>query len=168
MSSYLYENRSSKYKHFNECEWNLKNAFSYDDRKGFSDLKIFTIQNNYRFSEMNDKYGLPFQSGFCADFSMDNKRNRLIQRYLCPEKCFWNPQVCFLDKSHSRNLAHLMRKAFHDNFNPDFEAQFNKSNSLKLDWTLSGGLLGYFPSQGLNNLIEGLGITSDLSYDDQL
>ena len=56
MSSYLYENRSSKYKHFNECEWNLKNAFSYDDRKGFSDLKIFTIQNNYRFSEMNDKY----------------------------------------------------------------------------------------------------------------
>ena len=98
---------------------------------------------------------------------MDNKRNRLIQRYLCPEKCFWNPQVCFLDKSHSGNLAHLMRKAFHDNFNPDFEAQFNKNNSLKLDWTLSGGLLGYFPSQGLNNLIEGLGITSDLSYDDQ-
>ena len=110
---------------------------------------------------MNDKYGLPFQSGFCADFSMDNKRNRLIQRYLCPEKCFWNPQVCFWDKGHSGNLAHLMRKAFHDNFNPDFEAQFNKNNSLKLDWTLSGGLLVYFPSQGLNNLIEGLGITSD-------
>ena len=78
--------------------FHLKNAFSYDDRKGFSDLKIFTIQNNYRFSEMNDKYGLPFQSGFCADFSMDNKRNRLIQRYLCPEKCFWNPQVRFWTK----------------------------------------------------------------------
>ena len=90
------ENMSSKYKQFDEFEWNLKNTFTYDDRKGFSDLKIFTIQNNYRFSKMNEKYGLPFQFGFCADFSMDNKLNRLIQRYLCPEKMFLeSPSLLF-------------------------------------------------------------------------
>jgi hypothetical protein len=167
MSRYLYENRSSKYKQWNECEWNLKNTFSYDDRKGFSDLRILTIQIQDRFSEINEKYGLPFQFGFCVDFSVDNKRNRLIQRYLCPNKCFWNPQSCFLDTSHSGNLAHLMRKSLHDNFSPDFESQFDTNKPLKLDWSLSGGLKGYFPSQGLKNLIESLGITSKLLYDDQ-
>ena len=165
-SSFSYENRPPKYKKFSEQEWNLKNAFSYDDHKGFSDLKILKMQNDHRFSYMEEKYGLPSASllGFCTDFSMDNKRNRLIQRHLCPNNCFWNPQPCFGDQSHSGNLADLMRKSFHDNFNPPFKSQFKRNNAIKIDWSLTGGV-GYYPSQGLKKLIEDLGISSKLCYD---
>ena len=46
---YLYENRDSKYRKFSEREWRWKNTFSYDDHKGFSDLKIIGMQNADRF-----------------------------------------------------------------------------------------------------------------------
>jgi hypothetical protein len=57
MSGDPFENTSEKYKSFSEHELSLKNAFSYDDHKGFSDLKILKMQNKQRFSEMEDMYG---------------------------------------------------------------------------------------------------------------
>ena len=101
MTSVPYRDRSSKYKTFSEREWNLKNTFTYDDYKGFSDLKILKMQNGDRFYGLKEKYGLPADGiqGFCTDFCLGNKRNRLIQRHLCPKKCFWNPQPCFLAKT---------------------------------------------------------------------
>jgi hypothetical protein len=164
---YLYENRDSKYRKFSEREWRWKNTFSYDDHKGFSDLKIIGMQNADRFYNMEDKYGLPPDGilGFCTAFSMNNKRNRQVQRLLCPNKCYWNPQPCFLEKSHSGNLTDLMKKSFHDLFNPFFKSQFSKSKTSKIDWSLTGGV-GHYPSQGLKKLLEGLGISTILSYDD--
>ena len=90
MSGDPFENTSEKYKSFSEYEWSLKTAFSYDDHKGFSDLKILKMQNKQRFSEMEDMYGLPWID-FCNDYNFNNKRNRLLQRHLCTKKCFWNP-----------------------------------------------------------------------------
>ena len=107
MTSVPYRERSSKYKTFSEREWNLKNTFTYDDYKGFSDLKILKIQNVDRFYGLQEQYGLPADGirGFCKDFCFDNKRIRLIQRHLCAMKCFWNPQHCFWDKCHSDNCS---------------------------------------------------------------
>ena len=108
MSSYA--KRESKYKNLTVEEWDLKNSFSFDDNHGFSDLKILKMQNDHRFSYMKEHFGLPIDGipGFCTDFSTNNKRNRLIQRHLCPESCFWDPRHCFLEETHSGNLADIM------------------------------------------------------------
>ena len=58
-----------------------------------------------------------------------------------------------------------MKKSFHDSFNPAFASQFNRVYTGKIDWSLTGGV-GHFPSAGLKKLIEEMGITSRLSYDE--
>ena len=114
----------SKYRNFSVEEWNLKNSFSYDDHFGFSDLKIFDMQNRHRFYSQLKDFGLPWDSSsFCTAFSENSQRNRLIQRHLCQKLCFWDPQQCFLDDSHSGNLADLMHKDFHDIFSSSFTEQ---------------------------------------------
>ena len=163
MSSF--SKRPSHYKNLTIEEWNLKNSFSYDDNHGFSDLKILKKQNNHRFSYMEEHFGLPMDGilGFCTYFSTNNKRNRLIQRQLCPKSCFWNPQHCFLDGSHCGNLTDIMKKSYHNKFNPSFASQLDKSFSDKIDWSLTGGL-GHYPSKGLWKLIEEMGITTKLTH----
>ena len=59
-----------------------------------------------------------------------------------------------------------MHKDFHDQFNPDFLKQFDRSFTDKIDWAPTGGL-GHFPSIGLNKLIDELGITARLKYNDK-
>ena len=164
MSSYA--KRPSKYKNLTAEEWDLKNSFSFDDNHGFSDLKILKMQNGHRFSYMEEHFGLPPDGilGFCTAFSTNNKRNRLIQRHLCPDSCFWDPRHCFLEETHSGNLTDLMKKSYHDKFNPSFAAQFGRNFTGKIDWSLTGGL-GHYPSKGLWALIENLGITTKLTYE---
>ena len=128
------------------------------------DLVILKMQNNHRFFNMEENFGLPFGLSFCRDFCFNNKRNRDLQRHLCEHNCFWNPQACLLDQSHSGNLAELMEKPFHDNFNPSFKSLFGKKHSVKIDWSLTGGV-GRYPSLGLSKLIEEMGITTELQYD---
>jgi uncharacterized C2H2 Zn-finger protein len=154
----------SKYKNYTEQEWKVKKSFSFDDHNSFSDLKILKMQNIQRFLDMEKVFGLPVNFGFCRDFCVNNNRNRLLQRHLCQENCFWNPRVCLLDQTHSGNLLDLMKKSFHDTFNPAFSSQFHRVYTGKIDWSLNGGV-GNFPSFGLKKLIEDLGITSKISYD---
>ena len=164
--SYEYSDRHSKYRNFSVEEWNLKNSFSYDDHFGFSDLKIFDMQNNHRFYSQLKDFGLPWDSSsFCTAFSENSRRNRLIQRHLCQNLCFWDPQQCFLENSHSGNLADLMHKDFHDGFSPSFQKQFERNYSSKIDWSPTGGPGLYYPTIGLKKLIEELGITTKLTYD---
>ena len=162
MSSVFDDGR--RYKNYSDQEWKVKKSFSYDDFKEFNDLKILKIQNKERFFDMEKNFGLPVQFDFCRDFSFNNKRNSLIQRHLCSNNCFWNPQPCFLNNHHSGNLVDLMKKSFHDTFNPEFSSQFSRNYSGKIDWSLTGGV-GHFPSKGLSKLIQEMGITSELSYD---
>lgn len=157
-------NRHSKYRNFSEQEWNFKKSFSYDNYKGFSDLKIVKMQNTQRFCDMEEKFGLPFDLGFCRDFCQNNKRNRLLQRHLCSKGCFWNAEPCFMEQNHSGNLVDLMKKSFHEIYNPLFKSEFERNYSDKIDWSLTGGV-GHYPSLGLNKLIAEMGITSNLSYD---
>ena len=82
-----------RYENYSEQEWNLKNSFTFDNHKGFSDLKILKMQNTERVFDMEKTFGLPVDFGYCRDFSVNNKRNRLIQRHLCLDNCFWNPQT---------------------------------------------------------------------------
>ena len=49
MSGDPFENTAEKYKSFSEHELSLKNAFSYDDHKGFSDLKFSRCKINKDF-----------------------------------------------------------------------------------------------------------------------
>jgi hypothetical protein len=115
---------------------------------------------------MKEQFGLPIDGilGLCTDFSTNNKRNRLIQMHLCPKSCFWDPMHCFLEQTHSGNVADLMKKSYHDKFNPSFAAQFGRNFTGKIDWSLTG-VLGHYPSKGLMALIEELGITTKLTYD---
>ena len=159
-----YADRLPKYRDFTEYEWDFKNSFSYDDYFGFSDLKIYHFQNNYRYNYMWDDLGItPDSASFCNAFNEDRERHRLVQRHLCDKLCFWNPQNCFFQDSHSGNLTDLMSKKFHDHFNPAFQEEFNRDFHQKIDWAPTGGL-GHFPSIGLNKLIEDLGITTKLNY----
>jgi hypothetical protein len=163
MMSHEYEEMPQKY--FILDEWNLTNRFSYDDNLGFCDLKIFDMQNRHRFYYQMEEFGLPWNSSaFCTAFSENSQRNRLIQRHLCHKQCFWDPQQCFLEESHSGNLADLMSKEFHDIFGSSFVEQFDRDLSAKIDWSPTGGL-GHYPSIGLNKLIEDLGITTKVTYD---
>ena len=159
-----YSDRLPKYKDFTEEEWDFKTSFTYDDYFGFSDLRIFNAQNNHRYDYMWDDFGIPPElASFCNAFNTNRQRHRLIQRHLCSNLCFWDPQECFLEDSHSGNLTDLMHKDFHDQFNPAFTQQFNRNFKDKIDWAPTGGL-GHFPSIGLNKLIEELGITTKLIY----
>ena len=60
----------------------------------------------------------------------------------------------------SGNLADIMNKDFHDNFNPSFTEQFSRNFTEKIDWTPTGGPGINYPTIGVNNLIENLGITT--------
>ena len=162
-----YSDRLPKYKDWNQYEWDLKNTFSYDDYFGFSDLRIFKIQNSHRIHYMWDDFGISRDSAsLCNAFNTNRGRHRHIQRHLCSNRCFWDPQECFLEDFHSGNLQDLMHKDFHDQFNPDFLKQFDRSFTDKIDWAPTGGL-GHFPSIGLNRLIDELGITTKLEYNDE-
>ena len=161
-----YSERLPKYKDFTPFEWEFKNSFSYDDYYGFSDLRIFKIQNSHRLHYMWDDFGIPRDSAsFCNAFSANRERHRLVQRHLCSNLCFWDPRECFLDDTHSGNLQDLMCKDFHQKFNPSFSEQFQREFTDKIDWAPSGGL-GHFPSEGLNKLIDDLGITTKLEYNE--
>ena len=90
MSEVNFSDRHPKYKHFTLDEWNLKYSFSYDDRHGFSDSKLFDMQNSHRFYSMMEDFGLPCDSSsFCNTFSKSHRRNKLIQRHLCSKSCYW-------------------------------------------------------------------------------
>ena len=162
MMSHEYEEMPQKY--FILGEWNLTNRFTYDDNLGLYDLQIFDIQNRHRFYYQMKEFGLPLSSSsFCTAFSENNQRNKLIQRHVCHNQCFWDPQQCFLEESHSGNLADLMSKEFHDIFISSFIQQFDRDFSDKIDLSPTGGL-GHYPSIGLNKLIEDLGITTKVTY----
>ena len=163
--SVSYSERHPKYKHFTQEEWNMKTSYSYDDYFGFSDLKIFRMQNNHRNYYMWDVFGVPPDSAsFCTAFNTDRKRTRLIQRHLCNNMCFWDPHKCLWEDSHSGNPSDLLHKDFHEQFNPAFSEEFKRTFMDKIDWTPTGGL-GHFPTIGLNRLIDDIGITTNLRYD---
>ena len=165
IESDVFSDGDSECKDFTEEELKMINSYTYDDYQDFSDVKLFDMQNGDRFYKIWDKFGIhPYPGSFCTDFNTNTDRNRLIQRHLCNNNCFWNPRQCFLPSSHSGNLADLMHKDFHDNFNPDFEDQFKRNFSEKIDWGPTGGL-GHYPSIGLKKLLDELGITSKLIYD---
>ena len=166
MSEVNFSDRHPKYKHFTLDEWNLKYSFSYDDQHGFSDLKLFDMQNSHRFYSMMEDFGLPCDSSsFCNTFSKSHRRNTLIQRHLCSKSCYWDPQHCFLEDTHSGDLKELMHKDFHDEFNPLFKEKFDRNYSEKIDWSTAGGF-GYYPSMGVKKVIEEMGITTKLTYDE--
>ena len=159
----FYSETNPEYKQLTGLEWYSLNSYNYDSYRDFSDFKIIDMQNNYRASSLWKKFSLPMLESFCSGFNENNDRNRLLQRYFCEYSCFWDPQICFLEDCHSGNLRDIMRRDFHKQFSPMFEAQFNRKFKEKIDWTLTGGPPSY-PIIGLNNLIENLGITSKLEY----
>ena len=164
----VFSDGSSDNENYTSLELNLKYSFNYDDYKDFSDLKILDMQNDHRLNYMSEEFGVwGDSSAFCAAFSTKHHRNKLIQRHLCDKLCYWDPQPCFFEDTHSGNLADLMHKNFHDKFNPMFEDKFARSFTKKIDWALTGGL-GSYPSRGVKKLIEEMGITTKLSYNDQL
>lgn len=168
MSDYIsYSKRFPECRDFTFEEWRFVNTYTYDTENEFNDLRIFTMQNNYRFSYMWDELGIPpDSSSFCTAFNKNKERTRLIQRHLCSKQCFWNPQDCFLSDCHSGNLEDIMHKDFHEKFNPEFQEQFNRNFTDKIDWAPTGGPGIHYPSVGVNKLIEEMGITTKLDYDD--
>ena len=122
MSDYIsYSERPEECRNFTPEEWTFVNTYTYDTEPEFNDLRIFTMQNNYRWYYMWDELGIPPDTAsFCTAFNKNRERTRLIQRHLCIKECFWNPQDCFLTDCHSGNLEDIMHKDFHENFNPEF------------------------------------------------
>ena len=168
MSDYIsYSERPKECRNFTPEEWTFVNTYTYDTEPEFNDLRIFTMQNNHRWSYMWDELGIPPDtSSFCTAFNKNRERTRLIQRHLCIKECFWNPQDCFLADCHSGNLEDIMHKDFHEHFNPQFQKQFERNFTDKIDWAPTGGPGIHYPSIGVNKLIEEMGITTKLVYDD--
>ena len=168
MSNLGYSDRPAKYRNYSIDEWNLKKCFTYDDHLGFSDLKIFDMQNNYRYHTQFEDFGLPYDSAsFCTAFSDNRQRHRFVQMHLCDNMCFWDPKQCFLNDNHSGNLADLMHKDFHEKFNPLFAKQFERNYSGKIDWSPTGGPGLFYPTIGIKKLIAELGVTTKLVYDNE-
>ena len=143
------------------------NSYTYDDYHGFSDIQLYDMQNDNRWDNMWHNFDIhPYPGSFCTAFNSNLDRNKLIQRHLCDNNCFWNPRHCFLSDSHSGNLTDLMHKSFHDRFNPDFKEQFNRDFGEKIDWAPTGGL-GHYPGIGLKKFMKDLGITTKLVYNSE-
>ena len=164
----VFSDGSSDNENYTSVELKLKYSYTYDDYKDFSDLKIFDMQNDHRLNYMDEEFGIwGDSSALCAEFSTKHHRNRLIQRHLCDNSCYWDPRICFFEDTHTGNLADLMHKGFHEKFNPMFKDKFHRTFTQKIDWSPTGGL-GSYPSIGVRRLIEEMGITTKLSYDTEL
>ena len=165
MSDYVsFSERPRECDNFTSEEWSFVHTFTYDDKEEFNDLRIIMMQNNHRLYYMWDDLGIPPDtSSFCTAFNRNRDRTRLIQRHLCNNQCFWTPLDCFFSDSHSGNLEDIMHKDFHELFNPEFKQQFNRTFTGKIDWAPTGN---QFPSVGLKKLIDELGITTILSYNE--
>ena len=144
----------------------LMSKFSFDDHKEFSDIKIFKMQSTHRFYNLKSLIKFPCQPFFSSIFSVFSSRTdsyrleRFIQRRICLKSCNWNPRVCFLEDSHSGNLKDLMKQEFHNLYNPDFQSKFDKEKTTcKL---ICEG--GFYPPN-MNSLIEELGVSSTLDYE---
>ena len=113
-----------------DAERKLKAQFSFDVHKEFSDVRIYSMQNRRRFSNLFELLKFPCQPIFSSIFCIFNfklyryKPERFLQRRLCLDICNWNPGPCFLEDNHSRNLKDLMSKEFHQLYNPEFVARF--------------------------------------------
>ena len=159
----FYSESNPEYRVLTGLEWYLLNSYNYDSVREFSDIKIFDMQNERRKSVWSKKYALPYQENFCSGFNQNKDFLRLLQRYFCEKSCYWDPQICFLEDSHSGNLTDLMDRKFHNKFSSRFEEQFSNKKIEKIDWAPTGGI-GWYPSIGLNNLLKNLGITTKLEY----
>ena len=62
LESVAYSHRDSEYQDFTEEEWNMFNSYSYDDYQGFSDLKLFNMQNNTRNYKIWDDFDIHYTS----------------------------------------------------------------------------------------------------------
>ena len=121
-----------------EFEKKAKKVFTFDKHpkyKEYNDLRIFQIQNSYRFASFLNAVEPPFIPLYSSVMSLFNRKDyeyrpeRFLQRRLCSNLCNWNPAKCFLEDSHSGNLSELTNKAFHDQFNPGFKRLFQEDKT---------------------------------------
>lgn len=152
-------------------EKDLIHKFTFDEQKAFPDVQIFCMQNQARFEALGYRLQLPKlgASGYEDLISLSNSEDfdfsteRLLQRRFCDKNCYWKPDECFFHDNHSGKLVDLMKKDYHEKFNPSFWKGFENDYTPKLDWDNTNS----YPQKGLDKLIdEDLGIWSQLSYDD--
>ena len=116
-----------------EFEKNAKKLFSFDKHpkyREYNDLRVYQTQNSYRFSKLLEVLKAPFIPLYNSVICVFNPRDygfrpeKYLQRRLCSQACNWDPTKCFLEDSHGGNLSDIMKKSFHDQFNPAFERSF--------------------------------------------
>ena len=153
-------------------EKQLLHRFTFDkDHRQFTDLQIFSMQTKERFWELYQDLKFPLVYKLLPEFQdlaknliysekYDFQMERELQKRVCLLKCYYNPRECY--ENHSGKVEDLMRKDFHQQFNPRFEKQFERNSVPRLKWKSKNS----YPSEGLRKLIHNdLGIWSKLSYD---
>ena len=151
-------------------EKQLLHRFTFDaEMRRFTDMEIFIFQTKERFDQLYEELKFPLHDNanlaknLIYSDEFDHQMERELQKRLCPLKCYYNPRECYHNENHIGKLDNLMKKDFHQQFNPRFEKQFERNSVPRLEWTRKTS----YPSEGLNKLVDNdLGIWSKLSYDE--
>ena len=147
----------------------MKKKFTFETQeyKEFSDLKIYTLQNQHRYHQLKALLKFPnitpFSSVFCVFNAKYNgyRAERFLQRRVCLNCCNWDPSNCFLEDSHSGDFKDIMHRDFLELYNPGFSSMFGSDKSalrLKVDKE---------KHPRIHELVLELGISSDFSFNEE-
>ena len=147
-------------------EIKLMNTYTWDKEpvkawRHNSDYKVLRECNEYRWFEISQFLGK--FSGFTSSIYLYKKPSKLcnlIETLICPNKCYFQPEKCFL--VHGSSLKNLMKQSLHAKQGPEFRALFDavQKPNLKIEHDIIGRPM-------FDKLAEEIGFNTVLDYDEE-
>ena len=138
--------------------------FTYYDRniakelREFSDIHVMSWCNEVKRGQIREIIG-PKPVAHLLYVSNSKIVNK-IARMLCGNQCYFDPNECFFDDAHTFEFRDLMKKSFHEKFNPSFQNIVNERNEQKV--VLEYDEYNHLPET--YELAEKIGFTTDVKY----
>ena len=141
--------------------------FTYDrhpvkDFREFSDIQVMKMCNNLKRQQIDDFIG----HGVSVDLLNPNRLYtgnsniiNKIARLLCKTQCYYDPSECFFSDDHTFDFKDLMKKEFHNMFNPSFSNILNEQSDEDVVLTYDE-----HNHPETDELCEKIGFTTQLQY----
>ena len=146
-------------------ELKMKRTYSYDPEpvkawREITDYMAIKECNDNLWSTISNYVGkhLGYTNSLCLYRERHSEVVRLIERELCPKKCYYFPANCIFN--HGHDFKNLLNRKLHKRFNPEFENLFKKDeNKVAVLERAKHG------PPNMIKLAEDIGYTTKLEYD---
>ena len=147
-------------------EIKLMNRYTWDKEpkrawRHNSDYRVLRECTEYRWFEICKFFGK--FSGFSSSvylYRNPSKCCNMIETLICPNKCYFRPEKCFL--KHGSSLKSLMKESLHVEQGPEFRALFDAPS--KPDLKIEHDVIG---RPKFDKLAEEIGFDTKLEYDEE-